>query len=229
MSRNTDVQIGHFSYKIYIRGKLLDDERMKNILEVNVQDNCTGSDLLQISMCDPDSHFIADDIITEKSAIKFEATYTNSYGVQSTFKFEGYISIIDIDFKNDGVPVMTIHCMDNTFIMDSIPKKRTWEKTTRSEVVKKIFKEHGLKAVVDSTSEVVDTLTQSNETDIVFITKLASDEKEDYIVYVEGNTGYFKKKPTAVSSQATLRYKEAPYDILGFLPRISKKTSKTED
>lgn len=226
-SRNTDIQIASFSYKIYIRGKLLDDTRMKNILDVTVQDNCTGSDLLQITMCDPDLKFIEDDIITEKSAIKFEATYTNSKGAKSSIKFNGYISIIDIDFTDDGVPTMCLSCMDKTYIMDTQKKKRTWEKIKRSEVAKKIFKEHGLKTVIHDTKEKVDTITQSNETDIVFLNKLASEE-DDYLVYVEGDTGYFVKKPTKVSSQATLQYKEAPYDITSFSPRIVKKEKQDD-
>ena len=66
----------------------------------------------------------------------------------------------------------------------------------------------------------METITQSNESDIAFLTKLA--EEEDYLVYVEDNTGYFVKKPTNPTSQATLVYKESPYDIISFSPRITK-------
>lgn len=228
MSRNTDITLASFSYKIYINKKLLDDNRMKNILEVSINDNSTGSDLLQITLCDPDLTFISDDIIKNKAPIKFEATYTSSNGETSKLEFEGYISIIDIDFAEDGVPTMLISCMDNTYVMDTYPKKRTWEKTTRSAVANSIFKEYGFKTVIDNTSEKVDSISQSNETDIAFLTKLAGEE-EDYLVYVEGNTGYFVKKPSNLKSQATLHYKEAPYDIRSFSPRINKKDSKDEE
>lgn len=225
-ARNNDVQLASFSYKIYINKKLLDDNRMKNILDITVMDNSTGSDLLQISMCDPDLYFISDSIITEKSPITFEATYSSSTGVKSSLKFEGYISIIDINFAEDGIPTMLISCMDNTYLMDAKPKKRTWEKAKRSNVASQIFKEYGFKTVIDATSKTEDSISQSNETDISFLSKLA--DEEGYLVYVEGNTGYFVKKPTKLTSQATLQYKEAPYDILGFSPRITKKETSDE-
>lgn len=223
---SSNVILAGFSYKIHINKKLLSDNAMKNILDISLSDNSTGSDLLQISMSDPDLEFIADDIITEKSSITFEATYTSSTGKTSSLKFEGYISIIDIAFIEDGVPTMIISCMDNTYLMDSKPKKRTWEKTTNSSVASKIFKEYGFNVVVDDTKTVIDSISQSNKTDIAFLTELAKDE--DYLVYVEGKTGYFIKKPSKVTSQATLTYKEAPYDILSFSPRIVKK-EKSED
>lgn len=226
-SRNTDVQFASYSYKIYINKQLLDTERMKNTLEVTLMDNSTGSDLLQISMCDPDLHFISDNIITEKSPITFELNYTSSTGSNSSLKFEGYISIIDIDFAEDGVPTLLISCMDNTYLMDASTKKRTWENLKNSDVVKKIYTEYGLKTQVDATSKTLESISQSNETDIAFITKLA--DEEGYLAYVEGTTGYFVKKPTSPTSQATLYYKQAPYDILGFSPRITKKEKAEEE
>ena len=225
-NRNTDVQFASYSYKIYINKKLLDAERMKNILDVTLTDNSTGSDLLQITMCDPDLYFISDSIITEKSPITFELTYTSSKGSNSSLRFEGYISIIDIDFAQDGVPTLLISCMDNTYLMDATTKKRTWENLKHSDVVKKIYTEYGFKTQVDATSKTLESISQSNETDIAFISKIA--DSEGYLAYVEGTTGYFVKKPTNPPSQATLQYKQAPYDILGFSPRITKKEKTGE-
>ena len=222
-SRSKDVQVAEFSYKIYIGGKLLDNTRMKNIQEIVYEENCTGSDLLQIYINDPDMKFLSDNILVEKTSIRFEAIYISSLGVKSNLTFKGYVSIIDVDFADDGVPQLVLQCMDNTYKMDRKLKKRTWEKTKRSTVASKIFKEYGFKTKIDSTSKKVDSISQSNETDIAFLTKLA--EEEDYLVYVEGDTGYFVKKPTSYKSQATLKYKEAPYDIISFSPRITKNNN----
>ena len=220
-SRNKDVQVAEFSYKIYINGKLLDDTRMMNIQEIVYEGNCSGSDLLQIYIHDPDMKFMEDSIIVEKSTIKFEAIYISSLGEKSTLEFKGHIAIIDISVLDDGVPQLALHCMDNTFLMDLDTKNRTWENIKVSDVVSKVFKEYGFKTKIDPTSSKKESVAQSNETDITFLTKLA--DEEGYLVYVEDNTGYFVKKPTNPPSQATLIYKEAPYDIVSFSPRITKK------
>ena len=225
-SRNKDVQVAEYSYKIYIGGKLLDDTRMMNIEEIVYEENATGSDLLQIYIHDPDMKFMEDSILVEKAAVKFEAIYISTLGEKSTLSFKGYISIIDISITEDGVPQLALHCMDDTFLMDLTPKNRTWEKTKVSNVVSKIFKEYGFKTKIDATSKTVESIAQSNETDITFLTKLA--DEENYLVYVENGTGYFVKRPTKPTSQATLVYRETPYDIISFAPRITKGEVKSE-
>ena len=200
---------------------------MMNIQEINFEENSTGSDLLQIFIHDPDMKFMEDSILVERATIRFESIYIDSMGEKSTLIFKGYISLIDIDFGDDGVPQLALQCMDSTYLMDNKLKKRTWEKTTRSKVATQILKEYGFKTKVDSTSEVLDSLSQSNETDISFLMKLA--EEEDYLVYVEENTGYFVKRPKTAPSQATLTYKELPFDVVSFAPRITKNKRTKED
>lgn len=230
MSKVNNVNVSEVSYSITINGKKLDDTRMSNILDITLEDSATGSDLLQISICDPDLTFIEDNILLETATINFEATYTNTKGQASKVKFDGYISLILIDFPSDGIPTIDICCMDKTYLMDVKPKKRTWSNMKRSDVASKIFKEYGLKTQIDSTSEKLETISQSNKTDIAFLIELAKAEKKDeYLVYVEGDTGYFVKKPKSLKSQATLTYKEAPYDITSFRPTISKRQEETDD
>ena len=229
MSRNTDVGISSFSYKISINGKALDSNRMKNILDVQLIDTATGSDLLEITMSDPHFEFIEDKIIIETAKVQFDATYIDTNKATHKLSFSGYISIINLDFNSDGTPLLSICCMDNTYLMDSAPKKRTWENLRRSDVASKIFKEYGLKTKIDASATKEETISQSNKTDISFIIDLANEEKEDYLVYVENGTGYYVKKPKTPKSQKTLVYREKPYDIHSFRPSISKKQSSSDD
>lgn len=208
-----------FSYKIWINGAEMSSDRMEMVTDVVYEDNCTGSDLLTITISDPNLKFFGDNVILHGAKIKFEAKH--SYSNSSSTTFSGYIDVIDIDFPSDGVPTMTINCMDESFNMDRTPKKRTWEKKKVSDIVSQIFGEYGLSKKIDATSTTEDSITQSNTTDMQFLTELASNQDEDYLCFVKDKTGYFVKKDRGTSPQKTLKYRQDPYDIHSFSPRIT--------
>ena len=211
-------------YQIFIGGAELDEFRYSMIQEVTFEDNATGSDLLSISILDPDFIFIDDNIFLEDKTVKFIGGYENNMRVM----FEGYISIIDMDFPETGSPSLVIHCMDNTHVMNRVKKKRTWNNTTRARVVSEIFKEYGFKVVIEDSGKVEESINQSNETDVQFITKLAGEEIEPYLVYVEGTTGYYVKKKILDKQQDTLDYRDGNLAIISFTPRINKETKQIE-
>ena len=217
-----------FTYQIWINGALMSSDRMEMITDIVYEDNCTGSDLLTITICDPNLKFFGDNVILHGAKIKFEAkhTYTNTI---TTTSFSGYIDVIDIDFPNTGVPTMTINCMDESFNMDRKPKKRTWEKKKVSDVVSQIFGEYGLSKKIDATSTTEDNITQSNTTDMQFLIGLASNQKEDYLCFIKDKTGYFVKKDRGTSPQKTLNYRQDPFDIYSFSPRITLDPIEDED
>ena len=217
------AKVASFSYKIWINGKLLDDNRMSHISQVVLEDSASGSDLLKIQISDPDLTFLGDDIILEKSKIKFAGTYEDTDGKTTKVEFTGYIAIIDVQFPDNNTPELVINCMDVTYLMDRKKKKRTWENKKASDVAQLIFKEYGLKTNIDATSKKLDTISQSDVTDIQFLVNLANDQSEEYLVYVSDNTGYFKKKKLPTSASVEFKYKQHPYDIRGFTPRIEKK------
>lgn len=211
-------------YQIYIGGKELDDFRYSMIDNVIFEDNASGSDLLTIKVTDPDFIFINDDIFIEEKKVKFIGGY---YG-NSRVMFEGYISVVDIDFPETGAPTLTINCMDNTHLMNRVKKKKTWSNTTRAKVAREIFQEYGFKTVIEDSGTVVETINQSSETDINFLISLANEEVDPYLVYVEGNTGYFVKKKILEKQQAVLDYRDGQMNILSFSPTINKETKQVE-
>lgn len=211
-------------YQIFIGGKELDEFRYSMIQEVVYEDNATGSDLLSIYIEDPEFLFINDDIFVEEKQVKFIGGYSNNMRVM----LEGYISIIDMDFPETGSPSLVIHCMDNTHLMNRVKKKRTWSNTTRGKVARQIFQEYGLRAKIEDSGAIIETINQSNETDIQFLTKLASEEVNPYLVYVEGGTGYFVRKKILETPQTTLDYRDGQMNILSFTPRINKETKQVE-
>lgn len=211
-------------YQLFIGGKELDDFRYSMIQSITFEDNASGSDLLSITITDPDFIFINDDIFLEDKKVKFIGGYSNDNRVM----FEGYISVIDMDFPEIGSPSLVINCMDNTHLMNRVKKKKTWSNVTRGAVAKEIFQEYGFKAVIEDSGAKVETLNQSNETDINFLIKLAGEEVEPYLLYLEGNTGYFVKKKILDTQQATLDYRDGQMNIISFSPTINKETKQIE-
>lgn len=211
-------------YQLYINGTELDDFRYSMIDSIVYEDNATGSDLLKITINDPEFLFINDKIFLEDNKVKFMGGFDNTL----TAKFEGYISIIDIDFPETGSPTLVINCMDNTHLMNRVKKKKTWNNTTRAKVAKEIFQSYGFKTVIEDSGKVEESITQNNETDISFLTKIVDEEIEPYLVYVEGTTGYYVKKKILASPQDVLDYRDGQMNIISFSPRINKEVKQVE-
>lgn len=211
-------------YRLYIGGKEIDGDKYAMIQSITYEDNASGSDLLTINIEDPDFLYINDNIFIEENKVKF----IGGYDTDNRVMFEGYISLIDMDFPDNGSPSLVIHCMDYTHLMNRVKKKRTWNNTTRGAVAKKIFKEYGLSYTVHDSGKVEETISQSNETDINFLIKLADEEIDPYLIYVEGKKGFYVKKQILAKEQAVLDYREGKQNLLSFSPTINKETKQVE-
>lgn len=211
-------------YEIYIGGKKLDEEYLSLISEITLEDNASGADLLTIEITDPDFKFIEDNFFIEDTPVTFKGGWMG----EDFITFEGFISIIDVDFPSTGSPTLTLHCIDNSHIMNRKAKKRTWSNTTRSEVARAIFVEHGFIPVIDDISKVEESISQNNQTDIAFLVDLAKDCDEEYICYVEGNHGYFVKRKILDTPQDILEYRTGNGRLLSFRPRINKESKQEE-
>ena len=75
---------------------------------------------------------------------------------------------------------------------------------------------------------VQETITQSNQTDIDFITKLASDEVHPFTARLEGNTFYYVKMGKLTTPKMELTYRKYPHEIISFSPKINKETKQVE-
>jgi hypothetical protein len=221
---DTTIKSMYYDYELYVGGKKLDSYRKSLIQDISLEDNASGSDLLTLTVADPDFLFIDDNIFVEDTPVKFLGGW-----VGEVLEFNGYIALIDVDFPPTGFPNLTIHCMDSTHLMNRKPKKRTWNNMKDSDVAKAIFKEYGLIPVVDDTGKVQETISQSNATDIQFLMDKAKNQPDDeFLCYVEGKYGYFVKKKLLAKAQDTLEYRKGSGRLLSFRPRIDKETKQEE-
>lgn len=214
-------------WSVSINGKELDKQRLENIDSIDILEQCDGSDTCNLTVNDPDFYFIEDNIFIEEATIKVEMGW---HGDTHRVTFAGYISAIDINFPDSGFPILDIFCLDNSHLMNRKKKKRSWDKVTSADVVKKIAQEYGFKCVIESgySFKKEDTISQSNTTDIAFCENLAKNERDQFMCKLVGDTLYYVKKGVLKDPTTTAYYKKFPYDVMSFNPKINKETRQEE-
>ena len=214
-------------WNVYINGTLLDINKKKYIESLELEELCDGSDVCTIQLNDPNFVFIEDNIFVEEAKVSIKLGW---HGDTRRVTFNGYISAIDIDFPENGFPVLSIFCMDNSHLMNRKKKSRSWDNITRADVVKKIAREYGYKCVVEKgySFKKEDTISQSDMTDIEFCESLAGEERVPFMCKLIGGTIYYVKKGILKKSVAKLQYRKPPYDVVSFKPQINKETKQEE-
>lgn len=227
MSSYKDGELLAIEYDVWISGTQLDINKKACITSIEVKETVDGSDTCVIKISDPEFLYIEDNIFIEDNKIKVKLGWS---GVTYREEFEGYISAIDVDFPSDGIPTLVVTCMDNTHLMNRKKKDNTFKNTTSAKVVQQIVKSYGFNCVVESgyDFETQETITQSQQTDIDFITKLAGDEVYPFTARLVGNTFYYVKKGRLGTPKMSLTYLQYPHEIISFSPKITKESAQVE-
>lgn len=225
--KKKDGKIYAIVYDVWISGTKLGMDKKLCITSIEIKESVEGSDSATIQISDPEFLYIEDNIFIEENSIRIKMGWDSS-----TYRaeFNGYISAIDINFDSDGIPKLTVTCMDNTHKMNRKKKSKTFKNCTSADVVKTIVKGYGFSCKVDSSYKFKkqETITQSNQTDIDFITKLAGDEVHPFTARLVGNTFYYVKMGKLEDPKITLTYRKYPHDIISFSPKINKESKQTE-
>ena len=227
MSKYKQGEVLAIVYDVWISGTKLGMNKKACINSISIKETVEGSDSATIQISDPEFLYIEDNIFIEDNSIKIKLGWSNTtYRVT----FNGYISAIDINFDSDGIPKLTITCMDNTHVMNRKKKNETYKNCTSAEVVKKIVQSYGYSCVVDSSYSFKrqETITQSNQTDIDLITKLAGDEVYPFTARLVGNTFYYVKMGKLETPKMSLTYKKYPHEVISFTPKINKESKQVE-
>lgn len=215
-------------YNVWISGVKLAMAKKQCISSIDIKETVEGSDVATLKINDPEFLFIDDDIFIEENTIKIVFGFE---GFTYRHKFTGYISAVDIDFGSNGTPVLTLTCMDKTHRMNRKKKNRTFKNTTSAAVVTSILKNYGYVCHVEGgyPYEKQETITQSNQTDIEFVTKLASDEIYPHTSYLTEKDFYYKKMGNLSGDpKLELTYRKYPHEIISFSPKINKETKQVE-
>ena len=216
-------------YKVYINNKELSFDRELCIKGIDISETIAGSDTCTITIYDPELIYLQDNIYKENVPIRVELGFNEDTYVHT---FDGYVSAIDIDFPENGIPTVKLTCLDQTHRMNRVKKTRSWENTTSAKVIEAIAREYGFAFVLekDYTFKTEESISQSDQTDIEFIEGLAGDETELFLCKLVKQTIYYIKKGVLSNPVYEATYREYPYDLLSFSPSINveQKTEKTE-
>ena len=213
-------------WDVWISGEQLSVEKRTLIQSIEITETVDGSDTAVIEISDPEYEYIEDNIYIEANRIHIQMGWN---GYEQSIVFDGYISHLDISFPSDGIPKLTLTCMDKTYRMNRKNKSATYKNTTSAKIVKKICKKYGFKCKIQKKYDFKkQDYTQSNQTDIEFIQQLAQDEVYPFTARLVGDTFYYKRKgKLKKNADCELHYVEFPHDIISFDPKINK-VSKEE-
>lgn len=217
-------QVSSMFFRLWINGTEITGHRKECISSFDIDDICDGSSTLTLNIIDPNYVYIEDNIYVNEATIILEHGFVDDPEYD---RFSGYISTIDLNFPDNGAPTLTITCFDESHIMNRVKKERSWDKVTRADVVKKVAAEYGYSTYIEPNYEfaVIDTISQSNQTDIEFLESLAGDEREPFLCKLIGTTLHYEKKGMLKEPLVdTLGYNTDPFDVISFNPQINKET-----
>ena len=215
-------------YDMKVRGRNLKDlDLLQYINSIEIKETVEGADTATILISDPEFKFIDDEIFVDKAWV-----WINIYWDSSTYQieFSGYISAIDVNFQDNGIPQLTITCMDETSWLNREKHSETFYNCTSADVVMWIVSSYGYKVVIDSdyAFPVHETITQSNQTDIEFITKLANDEVHPFTARLVDGVFYYERMGELTTPKLELTYGAYPNDLISFAPQLNKETKQEE-
>lgn len=247
-----DYPVIYGGYGVTINGKELGAERLAFITNLTINQNI-GTDTCDFTVSDPNFYFIEDNIYKRDSPIQTSITLLGTSEINNFTKiaFNGFISIVDINFPNDGAPTLQISCVDKaTHLMTRKKWRRSWENVTSAQVVEIIAKEMGFKCYVepDYPFPVQASIVQDNKTNMEFLEELAGKELDLFVVNpitnADGSTiiYYIIKGHLNDQFYYSLGYKtssgkdenvsdmdKVQYDIISFTPRINIETRQEEE
>ena len=226
MSSYTNGEVLSISFELWINDTKIEGEKKSCINSIDIKETVEGADTLTIKVSDPNFEFINENIFVKETPVKAQIGWCNTtYRVE----FSGYISTVDVDFQSNGIPLLNITCMDNTHVMNREKKDNTFSNTTSASVVKSIVESYGYKCVIEQgyNFKTQETITQSKQTDIDFIQKLAKDEVYPFTARLVGDTFYYVKKGHLTTPKMELSYYVYPFEIISFNPKLNKETRKS--
>lgn len=201
-------------FELWINGKELTEEQYNLVEEIVYESYDTGSDLATITFNDPNLI-----LINDKTFIKGSKVYLGG-GWKSDIVtwMDGYISLVDINFPEQGYPILSVTCMDESYLLNRLNVKATYGDITFSALANIVAVRHKMKVQGKPTKTIHESVSQADETDITLLTRIA--DKEDLKVKVKNGVIIWEDKFSAIEVQDDFYWKESPYNLKSFTPRI---------
>lgn len=209
-------------FEIFIDGKEIPESYYKLVEEVTYESHASGSDIATIIIKDPFMQIIDDSRIIRGMRI----TLKGGWVMDVANWLDGYIAMVDVEFPESGDPTITLNCMDESFLMDRADVKDNYANMTFAQLSQLIGHKYGLRANGTPTDKTHEELSQNNESDMKFLLRVADDE--DLVIKVVKGTITWKPKEEIGKSQDTLTWRDYPFNLKSFSPRVVLADMKKE-
>lgn len=217
-------------WDLSFNGESISFERKNYIRSIEISETLKGADTMTIQINDPDMEFLQDDFYLEDTAVSCDMWF---HGHLEKASFYGYISEINIDFAEDGLPILEIYCLDKTHLMQRAKNTQTWNNVRSIDVVKEKCDGYGWKLVYPTDYEFLkeSSISQSDQTDIEFLEQLAGNERELFIAKLIGDTFFYVRLGLLSEPVANLYYRvnALQNNVRSFSPKIDKETKKVDE
>ena len=200
-------------FSISINGKMLDEDMLKYVEEVQVEDEEDKLPLARIRVMDPDRIWLNDKGIIKGAKI----TVKLGHRFNNRLLFDGRITHVEANYPETGDPTLEINAIDKAIKLMDVREARTFKNMKVSDVIKKMLKECGLEGEVQDTGAVLEHIPQEKESNLEFITRWR--KKLNWRFYRKGSKYYFgKKEKNSGNKVRTLGYKTGGMEIISFQP-----------
>lgn len=212
-------------YEVYLNNssKPLEDRLKKYITLVEFEESDSEADLARITVSDRDLLFCNTVGLTKKMPVKLKMGFKGN--IREVIN--GTVSHIEADFGEEGIPTITIGVIDSSDKMATQKKSRKWTKQTASTVVSQIAREYGFTPVVTATTDVIDEITQEDETDAQLLMRLADDEGFQCYIVPASNKLYFGERVSDSVAKDTIFYNKGDSTVMYFRPNFTEKNKSS--
>jgi phage protein D len=178
-------------FKITCGGKTFDTDTLP-IRQLNVQTTIEA-------MADSASFTIEEGFDPQQTEFTYESSFELAqtieidmgYGNQLKTVFSGYIVSVAYEFPSEGEPLMTVRCMDMTFLMMKTYSEKVWQKKKHSEVAQDIASSYSSQLFIDATDTIIENIYQNKQADYLLLRELA--QRSNRQLLIVGKSVYFRK------------------------------------
>ncbi|HWH11056.1 MAG TPA: VgrG-related protein [Solirubrobacteraceae bacterium] len=157
---------------VKVNGTSLDPSLAAQVLEVRVESHLMLPDMFSLRIPDPDVTLVDDGAFAIGNGVEilFQAPGKST----STSVFKGQITSLEPEFSENGA-VASIRGYDRSHLLNTTPRTETYQSVTFADIARTVAQRTGLTiGTVDDAGGPQQFVQQSNETDLMFLWRLAT-------------------------------------------------------
>jgi uncharacterized protein len=216
------------AFQILVDGQDLLTSLFMEIASVQVDNTLKGADRFSFTV-NSTFNFQTREFEHLADLFSFGASVAISLGYQDVKSMKlmhrGKITSVQTSFPASGLPQINVSGYDLSYFMTKGKASDNWDNVKDSDVVQKLARKHGLKAVVEDTRVEHPKVEKVEQSDFEFIEKLA--KRNGYEFYVFDQDLYFRPPANDKTAVVTLEWGKG---LISFTPEINiaEQVSKVE-